>query len=371
MSTIRLPCVRFRRTISVVLKRFSATFCAVPAAMRVDPASTSVPLSSSTGQSAAARSGVSALLARPIPRAPHRRAVSSQAQVHAEPPLAASATTTSAGPSASASASARAARASSSTPSTLAISARSPPAIASTRREAGQPKVGQSSAPSWTASRPDAPAPAKTSRPSPSRRRAAAAVTARSSASRATSTASSPRALTGEQRREDLAGRTQVEIGRVGIDGLGRAAFAGRAHEVILPRRTVEGERASSGRLAPGDQSETVQGVAERAGTTDPRTARRTASSRRRQDRRRRAAATRTARARPAGRSVPPPRRAATMQARLPRPRPRRRAGRGARASSSEGPWSRTGHRTRRRRAARRAPPSGERRTGSRSRCQR
>ena len=50
--------------------------------------------------------------------------------------------------------------ASSSAPSVERSSASSPPAIKSSSRSGGQLKVGMSSAPSWTASRPEVPAPA-------------------------------------------------------------------------------------------------------------------------------------------------------------------------------------------------------------------
>ena len=80
-STIRFPYTLFSRTITALLKVFSAIFCAVPAFSRVLPLMTSGPVSSNTPNSHAASSGAPGLLAKPTVSAPAVRAVCAAATV--------------------------------------------------------------------------------------------------------------------------------------------------------------------------------------------------------------------------------------------------------------------------------------------------
>jgi len=80
---------------TAVDKRFSTIFCAVPAFIRVDPPIASSPVSTRIGCALAARSGVPALLAMPMVRAPRRLLSTSAAIVKGVVPLAATPITTS------------------------------------------------------------------------------------------------------------------------------------------------------------------------------------------------------------------------------------------------------------------------------------
>ena len=88
-STISPWCTRPRRIITSDDNRLSATRCAVPAFIRVEPAIGSGPVSSQIGQSASCRIGVSRLLAMPIVSAPRCLASRRQASVNGVVPLAA------------------------------------------------------------------------------------------------------------------------------------------------------------------------------------------------------------------------------------------------------------------------------------------
>ena len=123
--------------------RVSATRCAVPAFMRVEPAIGSAPVSSQIGWSASSSIGVFGLLAMPTVSAPRDAASRRQASVNGVVPLAATAISASLLADADAARRARRPRsASSSAPSTARSSASRPPAISSTRR-ARRPAEGR------------------------------------------------------------------------------------------------------------------------------------------------------------------------------------------------------------------------------------
>ena len=98
-------------------------------------------------------------VAMPMVTAPCLPASRSAATVNGVVPEAATAITTSCGDGRAASICRTASPTSSSAPSTLVVNALSPPAMMKRSRSCGQAKVGVSSAPSCTATRPDVPAP--------------------------------------------------------------------------------------------------------------------------------------------------------------------------------------------------------------------
>ena len=101
--------------------KLSTTFCAVPAFIRVEPAISSRPVSTSTGYFADVSSAVPGLLATPMVTTPYVPACCSAATVNGVVPLAATAITTSCGESRTSSICLTASATSSSAPSTLAI----------------------------------------------------------------------------------------------------------------------------------------------------------------------------------------------------------------------------------------------------------
>ena len=97
-STMRFDTTRPASTIAVVEMRLTASFCAVPAFRRVEPVSTSGPVSSRTARAPTSSSGVPGLFAIPQVRQPRRRACRTPSTTNGVVPLAASPTTVSSGP---------------------------------------------------------------------------------------------------------------------------------------------------------------------------------------------------------------------------------------------------------------------------------
>jgi hypothetical protein len=150
--------VRPSFTITAVENAVSTSFCAVPAFMRVDPATTSGPVSTSTSTSMSSRPVACGLEnTRPV-CAPSSRAARSAPSTYGVRPDAVRPSTKSPA-EADAASSAAPASSSSSAFSTACFSAWLPPAWCTTNHSAGALNVGTSSAASTVASRPDVPAP--------------------------------------------------------------------------------------------------------------------------------------------------------------------------------------------------------------------
>ncbi|CAO0837139.1 hypothetical protein SMICM17S_12175 [Streptomyces microflavus] len=159
-STMRFPYVLPSRIIVTVEIMLRTSFWAVPAFSRVEPVSSSGPVTISRPCSAAAASAESALQERPMVRAPCARACSTAPIAYGVRPEAEIPTTVSSALSFSASRSAAASSLLSSAPSTAFTMADGPPAISPTTSEGSVLKVGGHSLASSTPSRPAVPAPA-------------------------------------------------------------------------------------------------------------------------------------------------------------------------------------------------------------------
>ena len=141
-----------------MLTRPSAILAAVPAFMRVEPATSSGPVSSTTLMSAATRAA-GFEVTRAV-RAPRRRASASAARTNGVVPEALIPTTRSRAATRARRTAAAPADRSSSAPSTARVSARAPPARSARTRRGATPKVGGHSAASRAPSLPLVPAPA-------------------------------------------------------------------------------------------------------------------------------------------------------------------------------------------------------------------
>ncbi len=159
-SIMRLPWTLPSRIITVVLIMLSTSFCAVPAFSRVEPVSTSGPVTTAMAWSARSRMGAGSLLEMAIVNAPRSRAACRAAMTYGVAPLAATPTKASFSPASTSDTSQRARSGSSSAPSMLIVSAPSPPAMSALTRRGETLKVGTHSTASSMASRPLVPAPA-------------------------------------------------------------------------------------------------------------------------------------------------------------------------------------------------------------------